>query len=67
MEQKTKEWLATGEIKPNYHLYFKEQSPIAVKKIGNNSEYIFFIEEGKKTITVTSIKSNLLKIELIKQ
>ncbi len=63
---KIKAQLTNGTFKPNYHLYFKEQSPIAVKKIGNNSEYIFFIEEGSKTVSVSSIKSNLLKLELIR-
>lgn len=64
---KVKEQLQGEEVTANYRIFFNNKTPIEVKKVGNNSEYIFFIEQGSNEITISPIKNNILKMELIKQ
>lgn len=57
--------LKTGDFKMNYTLVFKDNTEIKVKKIGQNSLYIFYLQEGEKVVTATPISDNIKQIKRI--
>lgn len=56
---KQREYLETGEFKTNKVLEFQDGRTEAVRVIGNNSEYVFYLEVGKDTVSVSPIKDNI--------
>jgi hypothetical protein len=64
---KTKKLIDEGKIKANYTLIFKDNEEIRVRKIGQNSNYFFYLQEGEKIITVTPIVDNIKQIKRIKK
>lgn len=60
------EKLETGDFKLNHRLVFLDKSETSINLVGNNSGYVFYIEEGTNSVSVTPV-SSLLKIEKIKQ
>lgn len=48
-------------------LVFKDNSKLKVKKIGQNSAYIFYVEEKDSVVTATPILDNIKQIKRIKK
>ncbi|MDV7187273.1 hypothetical protein R3X25_08280 [Lutibacter sp. TH_r2] len=63
----TKQKLMEKEIIPNYSLFFKDNTRLDVKKIGQNSAYFFYVIPGEKVITVTPISDNIKQIKVLKK
>lgn len=62
----TKGRLGGDDFKDNYTLIFKDASKINVRKIGQNSAYIFYIENNEEVITATPIFDNIIKMKKYK-
>ncbi|AZJ31552.1 hypothetical protein SAMN05444344_2031 [Tenacibaculum mesophilum] len=62
-----KKRLAEGRLKNNITLVFKDDSQLKAKKIGQNSAYIFYVEEGNTFVTVTPILENIKQIKTIQK
>ncbi|CAM1361109.1 conserved membrane hypothetical protein [Tenacibaculum sediminilitoris] len=62
-----KKRLAEGKLKNNVTLVFKDDSQLKAKKIGQNSAYIFYVEEGNTFVTVTPILENIKQIKTIQK
>lgn len=67
MGGKYKNLLKNGSFKSNYTLTFKNDKQINVKKIGQNSLFIFYVEEGEKVVTATPILENIKQIKRIQK
>ncbi len=52
-------------FKENYTLIFKDNSKMNVRKIGQNSAYIFYIENNEKVIVATPIVDNIKQMKKI--
>lgn len=63
MASKQKILLNNGGFESDYTLIFKNDKEINVRKIGQNSLYIFYVEEGEKVVTATPILDNIKKIK----
>lgn len=59
------ERLEKGTFKNDYTIIFKSNEEINVKKIGQNTSYIFYVQEGEKVVTVTPILDNIKQIKRI--
>ncbi|WP_299626940.1 hypothetical protein [uncultured Tenacibaculum sp.] len=57
--------IKTKEIKPNYKLIFKDNSQKDVQVIGQNSSFIFYVEQKEKVVSVTPISDNIKQIKRI--
>lgn len=55
--------LAKGVLEIDYLLVFSDNSQLRIKKIGINSNYIFYVEENERTVTVTPIAENIKQIK----
>lgn len=55
------------KLKENMSLIFKDGSKSDVIRIGQNSSYIFYIENGETQITITPLSENIKKIKRIPQ
>lgn len=53
----------TNGVNANTTLIFKDNSVLKVRKIGQNSAYLFYIIPGEKTITATPIAENIKQIK----
>lgn len=51
----------------DHNLIFFDKSEIAIKKLGQNSLYVFFIEEGKNIISIAPISGNIHRIDKIEK
>ena len=60
-----KKKLAEKDAKANFRLFFKDNTILDVKRIGQNSSYFFYIIPGEKEITITPIADNLKQIKRI--
>ena len=56
---KQKERLASGNAKPDTELFYQDGRSEKVRVIGNNSEYIFYIQQNAKKVSVSPIKENI--------
>ena len=59
--------LLDGKLENNITLVFKDNSQLKVSQIGQNSAYIFYVEEGNKYVTVTPILENIKQIKTIQK
>ncbi len=59
------EKLESNSFKNDIIICFKNDEKIKVKKIGQNSSYIFYVQEGEKVVTVTPISDNIKQIKSI--
>ncbi|TDQ29687.1 hypothetical protein [Tenacibaculum caenipelagi] len=59
--------LLDGKLENNITLVFKDDSQLKVTQIGQNSAYIFYVEEGNKYVTVTPILENIKQIKTIQK
>ena len=57
--------IGKSDYKTNYILTFKDDSKMNVRKIGQNSAYIFYLNNGEKVITATPILDNIKQIKKI--
>lgn len=55
----------SGNFEPNYKITFSNNNRLNIKMIGQNSQYLFYAEEGTKKVTISPIQSNIKKIETI--
>lgn len=55
--------ISASELKPNYQLVFKDNSEKKIRLIGQNSAFIFYIEDGERIIAVTPIADNVKQIK----
>ncbi|MDJ0645533.1 MAG: hypothetical protein QNJ57_06055 [Flavobacteriaceae bacterium] len=62
-----KDRLSKKGYDPNYTLTFKDDSTIDVRKIGQNSTYIFYFENNETTIIATPVLENIKKIKKIEK
>ena len=62
---KQNQYLTSGDINTNTLIEFQDGTTKEVKVFGNNSEYIFYAEEGQKSVSVSSIKENIKLIREI--
>ena len=60
---KIKDQLETGNFKMTHTLTFSDGSQIPVRLIGHNSDYVFYVREGKKEVSVSPISGNVRMIE----
>lgn len=65
MAGKYKSYLKNADFKSNYTLIFKDDSQLNVKKIGQNSMYVFYVEEGETVVAATPIADNIKQIKRI--
>lgn len=63
----TKSRLLEKSQKPNYSLTFKDDSIVDIRKIGQNSTYIFYLEKGKTDIIATPVLDNVKKIKKLEK
>lgn len=56
---KQKERLESGNATPDTELFFQDGQSEKVRVIGNNSEYIFYIQENATKVSVSPIKDNI--------
>ncbi|MCI4667077.1 MAG: hypothetical protein MRZ79_02880 [Bacteroidia bacterium] len=62
---KMKERIETGDFKTNRTVYFIDGDQKNVRMIGHNSEYLFYIEEGEKALSVIPIPGNIKAVKRI--
>ncbi|WP_299134893.1 hypothetical protein [uncultured Tenacibaculum sp.] len=62
-----KKKLTNIKFKSDCLLIFKDNSKLKVKKIGQNSAYIFYVEEKDSVVTATPILDNIKQIKRIKK
>ncbi|PCJ46357.1 MAG: hypothetical protein COA74_13915 [Gammaproteobacteria bacterium] len=55
--------LKSGIIVPDNRIIFQDGEVSEVKVIGNNSEYIFYIQKKSNVVSVSPIKENIKSIE----
>ena len=56
---KQKERLVSGNAEPDTEIFYQDGLSEKVRVIGNNSEYIFFIQQNATKISVSPIKDNI--------
>ena len=56
---KQRDYLESGDFKTNKILEFQDGRTEEVRVIGNNSEYVFYLEVGKNSVSVSPIKDNI--------
>ena len=54
-------------LQPNYNLVFKDDSIKKVRLIGQNSSFIFYVENQEKVVSVTPLSDNIKQIKRIPQ
>jgi len=60
-----KRQISSGDFKANRLITFQDNQTAAVKWIGNNSTYAFYVRTGEKTVTVSPILNNIRAITKI--
>lgn len=60
-----KRQLESGDFKVNRLITFQDNQIMAVKWIGNNSSYAFYVREGEQTVTVSPMLNNMRAITKI--
>ncbi len=60
---KMKERLEEGNLRVDHHLIFNGGDTLLVHLIGHNSQYVFYVEEDEKTVSVSPIEGNVKRIE----
>jgi hypothetical protein len=60
---KLRERLSEGKLKMTHTLTFTDGSEVPVKLIGHNSNYVFYVKEGMKVVSVTPLSGNIKVIE----
>ncbi len=55
----------SGKIEVDHVLTFRDNEQLEVLLIGNNSQYVFFIEPGEKEVSVSPIPGTIKKITQI--
>ncbi|NNC69796.1 MAG: hypothetical protein HKN90_03125 [Flavobacteriaceae bacterium] len=63
----TKNGLVEKSENPNYSLTFKDDSVLDIRKLGQNSTYIFYLDRGETTVVATPILDNIKKIKKIEK
>lgn len=61
--QELKEELDKGALKMTHNLTFIDKDVVSVKIIGQNSQYIFYVVDGKTEISISPIQGNIKRIE----
>ena len=59
----TNNQIKNGDFKLTHQLTFSDNSKTLVRKIGNNSQYIFYVEKNTTKILISPIAGNIKKIE----
>ncbi len=59
---KTKERLEEGDLRMDHQLIFNGGDTLDVHLIGHNSQYVFYVEEESRTVSVSPIEGNVKRI-----
>lgn len=62
---KTKAILATNDYEVNRKILFQDKESVAVRLIGQNSQYVFYVLPDDPTIQIAPIQGNIKRIALI--
>jgi len=63
----TRDELKNGDFMLTHELTFSDDSKTLVRKIRNNSQYIFYVKENATQISISPINGNIKKIEPIRE
>ncbi len=61
------ELLKKGELECRHYLFFNKTDSLKVRLIGQNSLYIFYAEEGKKSVSISPVQGVIQRIVPIEE
>ena len=65
--QKNKVKIMDGNIKVDRVLTFMDDKRLDVDLVGQNRQFLFYVKEGSKSVTVTPISGNIRSIERLRE
>ena len=65
--QKVSSRIESGDLKISHEIIYNDEETVSVELIGHNSQYVFYVKEGSKEVTVSPIVGNIKKIQEIKK